>query len=48
MIEEAFVQFLKRGNIEPKISDNKYKIKFVDSGKDDLYGESDENQPINY
>jgi hypothetical protein len=43
MIEEAFVQFLKRENIEPKISDNKYKIKFVDSGKDDLYGESDEN-----
>jgi hypothetical protein len=38
MIEEAFIQFLKRGNIEPKISDSKYKLKFKDTGKDDLCG----------
>lgn len=30
------------------MSDKKYKIKFTDKGKDDLYGSNDESQPIDY
>lgn len=34
MIEEALLQHLKFNKIDPKINQNKYKVKFTQEGKD--------------
>ena len=48
MIEEHFIKFLSEGGLSNIVSDKKYKIKFTDKGKDELYGSNDETQPIDY
>lgn len=46
LIEEALVNYLRKEKIEPQISKNKYKIKFLKAAKDDLNAERSDDVEI--
>ena len=48
MIEEQFVAFLKENKLWYSQNDKKYKITFIDTGKEEIIGENGQLQIIDY